>query len=273
MSGDDRIPWQDRLGDRSEPALWRCRRPRLAAVGGSGNILDGGTGDDEVRGSTGTDTFVFDLVAGSADTDRAVIFDGAVDRLQFLGVSDEGTPGLIDDLDAVLRVIVDQPGGDLVLGFGDDRRIVFRDLGTGAINSIADLVDDPACSAHSGQRGPARLKPQMRLPARASYDVGKRSRSPATSAGNAGVGVEEASPARPALPPRAAWPPAGTTSPARERQANPPGQSLHRKTSRCRPKPDRLQYASRYAVQCESCSRAPQADCALLKFHLHRAAE
>ena len=148
--GDDRILGRIASETGQNRLYGGAGDDRLAAVGGSGNILDGGTGDDEVRGSTGTDTFVFDLVAGSADTDRPVIFDGAVDRLQFLGVSDEGAPGLIDDLDAVLRVIVDQPGGDLVLGFGDDRRIVFRDLGTGAIDSIADLVDDPAAQLIPG---------------------------------------------------------------------------------------------------------------------------
>jgi hypothetical protein len=116
---------------------------RLTAVGGSGNILDGGAGDDAVRGTSGVDTFVFDLVAGSGDVDRAVRFDGGVDRLQFLGVRDRGRPGLVDDLDAVLRAIADQPGGDVVLGF-DARRIVFRDIGTGTIDSVADLVDDPA---------------------------------------------------------------------------------------------------------------------------------
>ena len=140
---------------------------RLTAVGGSGNILDGGAGDDEVRGSTGADTFVFDLVAGSADTDRAVLFDGAVDRLQFLGVSDEGAPGLVDDLDAVLRVIVDQPGGDLVLRLRrrpQDRLPGPRHRRDRQHRRPGRRSRRPA---HSGQRGPARLKPQMRLPARA----------------------------------------------------------------------------------------------------------
>ncbi len=114
---------------------------RLTVVGGSGNVLDGGdgndslvggAGDDWLTGGNGRDTFHFDL-AENQGTDTIADFDPRHDLLSFAGLNDEGAPGVADDLDAVSTVTDLGPGNTLVIGFASGTRILFAGRGTGEI--------------------------------------------------------------------------------------------------------------------------------------------
>jgi Ca2+-binding RTX toxin-like protein len=65
------------------------------------------------------------------------------DRLAFFGVTDAGAPGLADDLDAVSFIDAGNANGDVFVRF-DRGSILFRNLTTEDIDSVADLVADPA---------------------------------------------------------------------------------------------------------------------------------
>jgi Ca2+-binding RTX toxin-like protein len=124
----------------------------LHAEGGDGSVMDGGRNadtlvaggaDDTMRGGQGPDTFVF--VFGEAQGDDVIEdFDGSADSLGFVNAPDQGPPGLIDDLDAVSSVFDAGPDGDVVVTFDFGTTLTFVGLGTGAVMSIADLVDDPS---------------------------------------------------------------------------------------------------------------------------------
>jgi len=112
-------------------------------VGGSGNdSLAGGSGDDDLLGGADADTFVFNL-ARDQGTDRLGNFERALDRLAFSRIADAGAPGLADDLDAVSTVTDAGAGQDVTVDFTVGTTLVFANLGTGSVDSIADLVDDP----------------------------------------------------------------------------------------------------------------------------------
>ncbi len=123
---------------------------RLTAIGGDGNILYGGLGEDVLRGGAAMDTFVFDVadLAANRDVDTINGFDPAADRLAFFGVTDAGASGLADDLDAMSFINDAGPGGDVTVWFGPESNehpsIVLRGRGTGNIDSFADLVANPA---------------------------------------------------------------------------------------------------------------------------------
>lgn len=50
---------------------------------------------------------------------------------------------LADDLDAISTIVDAGVGLDVTVAFGSGTELVFDGLGTGAVSSIADLVDDP----------------------------------------------------------------------------------------------------------------------------------
>ncbi len=115
--------------------------------GGAGDdVLIGGAGNDIDRGGTGADTFVFDL-GRDEGTDIMRDFDPGQDSLNLvfagLPLADNGAPGLADDIDALTQITDTGPGGDVRVAFATGTTLIFRDAGTGAIDSIADLVDDP----------------------------------------------------------------------------------------------------------------------------------
>ena len=118
----------------------------LRALGGQDNRLFGGGGRDrvvagdgssELHGGAQTDTFVFYISRNHANQAIAD-FEGDLDRLRVIGLTDGGAPGLVDDLAA--RAVVSDDGFDVTLSFDSGTELVFAGLGTGSVDSFADLV-------------------------------------------------------------------------------------------------------------------------------------
>ena len=61
----------------------------------------------------------------------------------FAGMADQGVPGVADDLDAITTVLDAGAGMDVTVAFDSGTVLVFEGRGTGAVGSLADLVDDP----------------------------------------------------------------------------------------------------------------------------------
>jgi Ca2+-binding RTX toxin-like protein len=140
-------------------------RDTLQVFDGINNLLDGGAGadrliggdgDDNLNGGSGADGFVF-IPTSDFGTDTVRDFDRAADRLVFFGLEDQGAPGLADDLVAPLvETVVDSGSGlDVTVTFDAGGVIVFEGAGTGAIDSIDDLVDDPLTQLVAEAFGPA----------------------------------------------------------------------------------------------------------------------
>lgn len=116
-------------------------------IGGSGDdTLIGAGGDDTLTGDpqdgpdveTGSDTFVFSL---TDDTGVDVItdFEPEQDVLRITDVIDVGAPGLdIGDL-AAAGVTVGDDGTDVTVDLGAGDSVVIQGIGTGGIDSLADL--------------------------------------------------------------------------------------------------------------------------------------
>jgi Ca2+-binding RTX toxin-like protein len=133
-------------------------KDELQVSGGSNNLLSGeggddrlfaGSGSESLIGGAGVDDFVFDVTADQG-TDQLLDFDGLLDRLCFVGITDQGANGIADDLDAISSFTHGGPGGDLIATFdsGSVIRFVGCDLGTDfmrqpLIDSFADLVEAP----------------------------------------------------------------------------------------------------------------------------------
>lgn len=119
---------------------------QLTAIGGDGNILDGGRGNDRLRGSNGrgVDTFVFNLAEGGTERifnfGRFSVNDIGLDRFAFAGIADEGAPGLLDDLDAIADFSQSTIG---VITFDGGLRLIVETSGLPFV-SFADIMEDPA---------------------------------------------------------------------------------------------------------------------------------
>ncbi len=125
----------------------------VAALEGDRNVLEGGAGrdwlvggagDDRISGGAGADRFVLLYAGDENGTDTIRDFDGSVDIIVFPDLEDDGAPGLADDIALLVDHIDDSgPGGDVTVTF-DNGIVVFEGAGTGNVDSVADLVDDPA---------------------------------------------------------------------------------------------------------------------------------
>jgi Ca2+-binding RTX toxin-like protein len=120
------------------------------------NILDGGLGDDiliaiggndTLTGGGGADQFYFSE-AGSGGPlsghDIITDFDGSQDILIFSADDSDGdgTPNEYDDF---VAGILDQGAGkDVVLYLLNGGSVTFKGIGTGSVDSVTDLVADPA---------------------------------------------------------------------------------------------------------------------------------
>jgi Ca2+-binding RTX toxin-like protein len=154
---------------------------QLTVVGGSGNVLDGGNGrddlfggagDDRFIGGNGPDTFHFDL-AENQGTDTVVDYEAGRDLLSFAGLNDEGVPGLADDLDAVSTITDLGPGDDVVIDLVVGTRIVFAGQGTGEIASWDALAPRHALAKWTPTEvEEARVAPARPLSAAASEFAG-----------------------------------------------------------------------------------------------------
>ena len=125
---------------------------QLKVVGGSANVLNGGDGRDSLTGGTGNDflfggkaadTFHFDLSANQG-TDTIGDFERERDILSFAGVTDHGTPGLADDLDAISTITDLGAGNDVAVDFTSGSHLVFVGVGTGHTDSWSEIVAHPA---------------------------------------------------------------------------------------------------------------------------------
>lgn len=115
---------------------------RLVGLGGADRLVGGG-GSDLLRGGTGADVMVVDLRPGRTGVLTLADFERGADILEFVGLADAGAPGLLDDLDALAAFEDAGAGGllEVTLG-GAVLRLPGR--GTGAVDSFADIVADPA---------------------------------------------------------------------------------------------------------------------------------
>jgi Ca2+-binding RTX toxin-like protein len=115
---------------------------RLVGLEGADRLVGGG-GSDLLEGGAGADTIVVDLRPGRTGVLTLADFSRNADILEFVGLEDEGAPGLVDDLDALADFDDAGPGGLLQIAIGGiDLRLPGR--GTGAVDSFADIVANPA---------------------------------------------------------------------------------------------------------------------------------
>lgn len=109
-------------------------------VGGAGrDTLLNGTGDTTLTGGTGGD--VFTLGTRNAGTTSITDWNRRFDKLDFgSDFSDSNGNGLADEIDAATAITDD--GSDVRLAFDTGHVLVLQGEGTGAVTSIADIVED-----------------------------------------------------------------------------------------------------------------------------------
>jgi Ca2+-binding RTX toxin-like protein len=116
--------------------------------GRDGNdTLVGNGGDDTLNGGAGADTFVFNLSAMGQGHDKVSDFVKAEDVLWFTSVDDANNDGNVDlnDLLANVSAVVDHGAGQAVdVAFNNGSIVSFAGCGTGAANSVDDLVANSA---------------------------------------------------------------------------------------------------------------------------------
>jgi Ca2+-binding RTX toxin-like protein len=124
----------------------------LTVVGGTDNVLnggdgrdrlDGGVGNDRFLGGRGVDTFRIDPTSDEGE-DIIADFAFASDIFSFAGLTDQGTAGLVDDLDALSAFDDLGAGDDVIVTFDAGTELTLAGLGTGAVDSWADLVANPS---------------------------------------------------------------------------------------------------------------------------------
>jgi Ca2+-binding RTX toxin-like protein len=117
---------------------------RLEGAGGNDSLY-GGSSNDVLNGGSGSDTFGFSVGTSPAQ-DTVEDFERASDVLHITDVLDTGAPGKdLNDLNAAITSVTDGGlGGDVTVVFKNSASIIFEGVGTGAIDSIDDLVDNAA---------------------------------------------------------------------------------------------------------------------------------
>ena len=119
---------------------------RLTGNGGRDRI-EGGLGDDRMTGGGMADTFVFGRLdqAGGDGDDRISDFNKWGDKLSFRDLvdRDDDSDVDLDDLLASVSSIADKGAGkSVVVTFDNGASVVFAKAGTGAVDSLTDLVKD-----------------------------------------------------------------------------------------------------------------------------------
>ena len=106
------------------------------------DIFTGAGGDDTLNGGGDADTFQFNAFGEGKDIIED--WDGSEDKLAFAAILDKGAPGILDDLLLATTVVDQGNGNDVVVTFtANGSTLTFVGAGTGAIDSIDDLVTDP----------------------------------------------------------------------------------------------------------------------------------
>lgn len=108
--------------------------------GGGNDVITGRGGDDLITGGAGADVYVFNQFVPFGD-DTISDWNMAVDILD-INLTDFGTPGLLDDLEAITTLV--DLGSTVVLSFtGSGSSITFNDTTGTVVTSIGDLMNDP----------------------------------------------------------------------------------------------------------------------------------
>jgi len=111
-------------------------------LGGAGeDFLSGAGGNNRLEGGADSDTFGIGL--SDAGNDVIGDFDRTSDKLSFSDVVDADSNGLdLDDLLAMVAGVADD-GLNVLVTYTTGATTMFQGVGTGAIASLTDLVDDP----------------------------------------------------------------------------------------------------------------------------------
>jgi Ca2+-binding RTX toxin-like protein len=178
MASESQAALRGSIGDDTIVAVLTAARGSVRVSGGSGNDaltvsggrrnwLDGGAGEDEIQGGGRSDTIIGgtldDTLSGGGGADRFVFYAfefefghdtitdfGRSEDVLVFGIADENGNGLLDELDQLAAIEDQGVGGDVVVDFGFVDRLIFSGLGTGEVDSFADLVDDPSTQLVSG---------------------------------------------------------------------------------------------------------------------------
>ena len=143
VKGNDNLPAVVQAGSLGANRL--CGNDRLQAVGGNGNLLQGGLGRDVLIGGGGSDTF-----AGAANVDTFVfsattagldiIADlAAEDRIALIGLVDRSARGRFDDFVRAVDTVVRGPQRVVDVHFDDGATMEFHGI-AGQIDSVTDFT-------------------------------------------------------------------------------------------------------------------------------------
>jgi Ca2+-binding RTX toxin-like protein len=126
--------------------VWASNAADKLTGSATDDALWGADGNDTLTGGGGADTFFF---SGSVSEGKDVVtdFSKAGDVLSFFDVidADADTDFDLDDLNAAITSVVDNGAGNtVVVTFDHGGTVTFNGAGTGAVDSIDDLVATPA---------------------------------------------------------------------------------------------------------------------------------
>jgi len=136
------------IGNDLDNQVWGNEKNNILKGGIGDDTLTGDRGNDTLTGGEGHDTFAF-WYSGSGGIlsghDVITDFDSEDDILQFGMIGDSNNNGTFGELEDLVAGITDQGAGqDVVLQLMNGGSITFKGIGTGSIDSITDLVADPA---------------------------------------------------------------------------------------------------------------------------------
>ncbi len=139
----DNFGFADKLSGIEE--VWASNDADKLTGSAAADALWAADGGDTMTGGGGADVFLFSGSASEGD-DVVTDFNKASDVLHFFDVVDQGAPGLdLDDLEAAIISMVDNGAGQsVVLTFDNGGTVTFKGAGTGAVNSVDDLVASAA---------------------------------------------------------------------------------------------------------------------------------